>query len=60
MEIILLIGVLLAQLVEQNEQGVCIQYFDKQPTLKDTTVCFQDNFNIDLSCMNNFSLNGKI
>lgn len=43
----------------KNEQGVCIQYFDKQPTLKDTTVCFQDNFNIDLSCMNNFSFEWK-
>ena len=39
-----------------NEQGICVQYFDKQPTLKDTTVCFQDNLIIDLSCMNNFLL----
>ena len=43
----------------KNEQGVCVQYFDKQPTLKDTTVCFQDNLNIDLSCMNNFSFEWK-
>ena len=43
----------------KNEQGICVQYFDKQPTLKDTTVCFQDNLNIDLSCMNNFSFEWK-
>tara|TARA_Y100000991_G_scaffold212788_1_gene197471 strand:- start:5751 stop:8906 length:3156 start_codon:yes stop_codon:yes gene_type:complete len=43
----------------KNEQGLCVQYFDKQPKLKDTTVCFQDNLNIDLSCMNNFSFEWK-
>ncbi len=43
----------------KNEQGICVQYFDKQPKLKDTTVCFQDNLNIDLSCMNNFSFEWK-
>ena len=43
----------------KNEQGICVQYFDKQPTLKDTTVCFQDNLIIDLSCMNNFSFEWK-
>ena len=43
----------------KNEQGICVQYFDKQPTLKDTTVCFQDNLVIDLSCMNNFSFEWK-
>lgn len=43
----------------KNEQGICLQYFDKQTMLKDTTVCFQENLIIDLSCMNNFSFEWK-
>ena len=43
----------------KNEQGICVQYFDRQPTLKDTIVCFQENLIIDLSCMNNFSFEWK-
>jgi gliding motility-associated-like protein len=43
----------------KNEQGICVQYFDKQPTLQDTVVCFEENLVIDLSCMNNFSFEWK-
>ena len=43
----------------KNEQGVCIQYFDRQPTVTDTVVCYQENLVIDLTCMNNFSFEWK-
>lgn len=43
----------------KNEQGICVQYFDKQPTVKDTVVCYEENLVIDLSCMNNFSFEWK-
>ncbi len=39
----------------QNEQGVCIQYFDRDTILSDTTICYGENLEIDLSCINNFS-----
>ncbi|MDA0737149.1 MAG: gliding motility-associated C-terminal domain-containing protein [Bacteroidetes bacterium] len=38
-----------------NEQSVCIQYFDRDSITADTTVCYNDNLIFDLSCLNNFS-----
>ena len=43
----------------KNEQGICVQYFDRQPTVMDTVVCYEENLVIDLSCMNNFSFEWK-
>ena len=43
----------------KNEQGVCVQYFDQQPVVRDTIVCYQESLEIDLSCMNNFSFEWK-
>lgn len=38
-----------------NEQGVCVQYFDRDTILSDTIMCYGENLEIDLSCINNFS-----
>lgn len=48
-----------------NEQEVCINYFDKEPFITDTIVCYADNLVYDFSCINNFSfewsdINGNI
>ena len=43
----------------KNEQGICVQYFDREPTVMDTVVCYEENLVIDLSCMNNFSFEWK-
>lgn len=38
-----------------NEQGICVQYFDRDTILSDTTICYGESLEIDLSCINNFS-----
>ena len=43
----------------KNEQTICVHYFDQQPLIEDTIVCYQENLQIDLSCMNNFSFEWK-